>query len=138
MVVLIDTNVVINYITGRDDDEKEASRKIMELCASDYLQGFLAFHSLSIIWYVFRKKPKEETRKWLKNICEILTVTGASHSEVLDAINNEKFTDFEDCLQVKCAKQASADYIITVNTRDYTLSPIPAIMPSDLLKILPR
>ena len=60
MVALIDANVVINYITGREDIEKESSLKVIELCARNQIHGFIALHSLSIIWYVFRKRPKDE------------------------------------------------------------------------------
>ncbi len=32
---------------------------------------------------------------WLKDICRILTVAGASHEQVLEAIDNVQFKDFE-------------------------------------------
>ena len=76
--VLIDANVVITYVTNRDDPYKAASEKLMGLCASEKIDGYLAFHSLSVIWYVLRKWPQERRRKWLKTICTVLTVTGAS------------------------------------------------------------
>ena len=136
MVALIDANVIINYMTGREDHEKESSRKVIEMCARNQILGYIAFHSLSTIWYVFRKRPKDETRKWLKQICEILKVTGASHEEVVNAIEKESFTDFEDCLQDKCAKEVLADYIVTVNTKDYIMAETPAILPSEMVRLL--
>lgn len=33
------------------------------------------------------------------DLCSILYVAGASHDEVLKAIQMDKFKDFEDCLQ---------------------------------------
>lgn len=134
MVVLLDTNVVLNYITGRNDSNAEASIKIMELCASETIEGYLSFHSVSIIWYVLRKLHDDERRAWLKNVCELLTVTGASHEEVVAAIENEKFVDFEDCLQDKCAKEVHAEYIVTCNIADYAQSETPAITPTELIQ----
>ena len=55
MKVLIDTNVALNYLSGRDDPYKEESEEIMRLCAEEQIEGYLAFHSLSTIWYVTRK-----------------------------------------------------------------------------------
>ena len=135
-VVLIDANVVITYITGRDDPYKAASEKLMELCSAERIDGYLAFHSLSVIWYVLRKWPQSRRRKWLKTICTVLTVTGASQAEILSAIENEAFADFEDCLQDKCAKTVQADYIVTGNIRDYRHSEIRAVTPDELLRII--
>jgi hypothetical protein len=44
------------------------------------------------------------------------------------------FSDFEDALQSVCAKQFEADFIVTRNVRDYKLSPIKAISPSDFAR----
>lgn len=71
---------------------------------------------------------------YLKEICKIFTVASASQKEIIDAIDNSNFIDFEDCLQDKCAKDVDADYIITCNVKDYMNSEIEAITPNDFLK----
>ena len=136
MKVLVDTNVLITYVSGREDDYAECIEKIINYCVEEELNGFVAFHSLSIIWYVARKHTEEERRQWLQEICEIFTVVAADQTEILDAIAREDFQDFEDCLQDKCAKMAECDYIITANTRDFMKSEIPAISPSDFIKMM--
>ena len=60
MEILIDTNVILNYITERDDPFRESSKKIMELCAEEKVNGYIAFHSLSIIWYEKNQKTRED------------------------------------------------------------------------------
>ena len=47
---------------------------------------------------------------------------------------NDDFSDFEDCLQMECAKSYEADYIVTRNVSDYETSEIKAITPKDYLK----
>lgn len=37
---------------------------------------------------------------------------------------------FEDCLQVECAKGYGAEYIVTRNVADYSISDIKAILPT--------
>ena len=49
---------------------------------------------------------------------------------------NEDFADLEDRLQVECAREVKADYIITRNTSDFQASPIQAILPEDFLQKL--
>ena len=74
----------------------------------------------------------------LLHLCEVVTVIGASHKDVLDAIKNDRFPDFEDCLQEKCAESIGADYIVTENISDYNNSSIPAITPANLFRIISR
>lgn len=133
-VILIDTNVLLNYITNREDAYLEQSVKIVEMCAKGEINGYIAFHSLSTLWYVLRKKSVKERRGNLRDICKIFSVVAASQVEIADAIEKDSFEDFEDCLQDKCAKEAGADYIVTVNERDFCNSEVPAINPDDFLK----
>ena len=130
MVVLIDTNVALNYILKREPYFHE-SDQIMAWCAAKVLDGYLAFHSLSIIWYVLRKMPDEERRGWLRSLCTILDVASATTEEVLDALEKVKFKDFEDCLQDKCACHIHADFIVTGNIKDYSDSVTKAMNPAD-------
>ena len=133
MAVLIDTNVLLNYITNRNDKYLNESIKIVEFCALGKLNGYIAFHTLSTLWYVLRKKPDKKRRYYLRDICKIFSVASASQTEIVDAIEKESFSDFEDCLQDKCAKEVGADYIITVNEKDFTNSEIEAINPCEFL-----
>ena len=134
MVLLIDANVILNYLLQRDDNELDGSNAIIEKCASLDCVGYIAFHTLSILWYVLRKKDEKIRREYLKTICEIFTVASASQDEILKAIENSEFKDFEDCLQDKCAKDVGADYIITCNVKDYINSEVEAITPSEFIK----
>ena len=72
----------------------------------------------------------------LEIVCDLLTIVGASQEEIVDAVQNKSFKDFEDCLQDKCAKDAGCDYIVTANIRDFKESEVPAIPPDELLKLV--
>ena len=75
-------------------------------------------------------------RDLLKHICTILTVTGASHARVCDAINRDDFVDFEDCLQDECAEEINAKYIITRNVQDFSKAKVTAIEPDSFLNLI--
>lgn len=135
IIALIDTNVIINFITKRDDPYKEACFEVMKLCSENAFDGYIAFHSLSTIWYVVKKqKSEKEARLWLRNICDMLTVTGASQAQIKAAVKNLDFRDFEDCLQDECAVHVNAEYIITCNTKDFKCAKTTVITPDVFVK----
>ena len=135
MAVLIDTNVIIDYLLTREP-HFESSSKIMEKCAARELKGYIAFHSVPNLWYILRKIPEDKRREWLMDICEFLETAGVNHNQVLRAIQMEKFKDFEDCLQEECAVEVMADYIVTRNPGDYKTSRIKVIEPGEFVKLL--
>lgn len=137
MVVLVDTNVVLDFLITREPFYQAAS-KILLKCAANEITGYIAFHSIPNLWYILRKVPEDKRREWMEDICSFLQVAGTCHDEVVVAIRNGNFRDFEDCLQDRCAKTVGADYIITRNTADFLGSEIPAIKPEDFLEMWER
>ena len=63
-------------------------------------------------------------------------MTGASHEKVCDAIDRNEFSGFEDCLQNECAREVSADFIVTRNAEEFKHSRIKAITPQKLLEFM--
>lgn len=135
MVVLVDTNVVIDFLITREPFY-EASAEVIMKCANKELDGHIAFHSIPNLWYILRKIPEDKRRKWLYDICECLKVEGISHEDVLKAIKMAEFKDFEDCLQDRCAEKIMAEYIITRNVKDFEGSIVPAVLPEEFLEII--
>ena len=88
-------------------------------------------------FYITRKDFSiEERRKILSGLCKILTVIGIDYNKISNALDNENFSDIEDCLQMECAKELSADYIITRNIDDFVNSEIKPILPDDFLALM--
>ncbi len=136
MRVLIDTNVALTYVSGREDPFTSEVDTIMRKCAEEEIEGAVAFHTLSTIWYQTRKLPEEMRRDWIRQICALLTVTGADNKAVLEAIDDIDFKDFEDALQDCCAASFQADYTITANIKDFKgVSKIPALTPKEFLEL---
>ena len=106
------------------------------MCAEEKINGYVAFHSIPDIYYILRKTHDTRVRReMLLGICNILTVTSASHESVISAIKNDMFKDLEDCLQDKCAAEINADYIITRNISDFKSSKVKAVTPEQFLSI---
>lgn len=111
--------------------------RMKKLCAENVFDGYIAFHSLSTIWYVIKKqKTEKEARTWLNDICDLLAVAGATQEQVKAAINNLNFRDLEDCLQDECAVHVNAEYIVTCNVRDFKHAKTTVVAPDVFVKII--
>jgi len=136
MVVLLDANILIDYLCDREPFRQNAAR-IFQLCAENTIHGFVAAHSITNIFYILRKKfPARERKQMLLDICEVLDIVDIDKPKIIEALQNENFDDIEDYLQIECAQAANADYLITRNIADFTGSPLTAILPEDFLKRL--
>lgn len=131
--VLDDTNVLLDYLLIREPFYED-SYKIVSDCVDGKLDGCIAAHSISNMFFILRKDFEiKERREILINICKIFTVEGIDFEKILAGLYNEDFSDFEDCLQMECAKTFGADYIITRNVADYQNSEIPPVTPQEFL-----
>ena len=136
MKVLIDTNIMIDALTNRDG-RSGFSVTVIDLCAKQVIDGYVALHSISNMYYILRKQYSDaERRTILKRYNEILKVAEVGNDVVDTAINNTAISDYEDALQYACAETVGADYIVTRNIKDYGKAEIRAISPEELLKRL--
>ena len=71
MVILVDTNVIIDFRMTREPFYR-ASSEIMKKCADGELTGYIAFHSIPNLWYILRKVPEERRRGWMADVCSFL------------------------------------------------------------------
>jgi predicted nucleic acid-binding protein len=135
MAVLLDTNVPLDSFLDRKPFSENA-QKILTLCRERKCKGFVAAHSLTNIFYILRKNFTAEQRKeMLLDLCDIVQVVGIDQIKLVEALRNDDFADIEDCLQVECAAEVNADYIITRDMGGFENSPIPGILPEDFLKL---
>ncbi len=136
MNVLIDTNVMLDYLCQRSEF-CEASNKIMEMCAEEKFSGFIAAHSVLNAYFILRKEyGDDERRKIILKYLEIVDVVSINRQKIENCLLNVDFKDLEDCLQDECAASCGAEYIITRNIKDFQQSKISAIIPEDFIKLM--
>ena len=134
MVILIDTNVILDYLISRQPHMDNAS-DILRLCFEQKCSGYIAAHSITNIFYILRRQFSASERKiMLMELCEFIEVAGIQKREIINALANENFDDVEDSLQAECARMVNADYIVTRNITDFSGLSIPVILPDDFLK----
>ncbi|MBC5713504.1 PIN domain-containing protein [Roseburia sp. BX1005] len=134
MVILIDTNIIIDALADREPYATDA-KQIMEKCATREITGVLAAHSIPNLFYILRKEFSQEERRYLlKNLCKIFQVSELNEKRIIAALENEMFSDFEDGLQEECAVASMADYLVTRNPSDFKHSRIKVILPNEFLR----
>ncbi len=133
--ILIDTNVLLDYLLEREPFFENAKEIIMS-CTEGKVKGCIAAHSIPNMFFILRKDYNaKERREILLNLCKIFDIEGIDEAKLISGLTNEDFSDFEDCLQMECAKSYGADYIVTTNVSDYATSEVKAVTPKDYLEI---
>lgn len=138
MRVLVDTNVLLDYLLEREP-HADYARKIVMACKQKQIFGCIAAHTISNMFFILRKTYSvDERRNILIDICKLFEVEGIDRFKIFQALDNTDFNDFEDCLQMECAKSFHADYIVTRNIEDFSNSKIKCIMPDELCEKLAK
>ena len=131
--ILIDTNVLLDYLLEREPFFEDAKKVILS-CTEGDTKGSIAAHSISNMFFILRKDYTAKERRVISSsLCTIFDVEGIDKAKLLSGLANEEFSDFENCLQMECAKSYGAEYIVTRNVSDYSVSDIKAILPSEYL-----
>ena len=133
MTILLDTNITLDYIAERPFSKSE-TKQIFEMIFSRKINGIIAAHSITNLWYILRKTcTAPERREIINTLLECFEIAEINKTIIQNAINRNNFSDFEDCLQDECAKTYKADYIITRDKDDFTTSLIPTLFPTEFL-----
>jgi predicted nucleic acid-binding protein len=136
MVLLIDSDVLIDYIAKRNPFF-DNSYKIIELQREGLINGYISTQSILNIFFILRKtKSSADRREILRGLCDMFTLCVISIDMIIDSLEDNTFTDFEDCVQMRCAISVNADFIITRNTKDFTNSRIKAVTPAEFLELV--
>ncbi len=136
MKILVDTNIILDVLLKREPHNR-AAQVIMTKCAEREITGYLAAHSIPNIFYVLRKEYSQaERRKFIRNLCEIFRISDLNAEKIMSAIDNEQFSDFEDCLQEECVVAETVDYIVTRNPADFKQSRVKVVEPDEFMKLL--
>lgn len=132
MRVLLDTNIVLDFLLDREPYMDDAER-IIGLSENKTIQAYITANSVTDLFYIMRKHPdQEKCRQAVLNLLAIVGVAGINRNDILSAIAMG-FKDFEDALQTRCAKKIKAEYIITRNDKDFEDKSIKTITPHEFI-----
>jgi len=135
MKVLIDTNVILDVLTGREP-HVEHSAAFLRLCGTR-LTGCVAASQTTDIFYLLQREgmDAQAAKALVKKLTDNVKVVDINAADVQAALASD-MTDYEDALLACCAKRQRASYIITRNEKDFKQSPSPALSPQAFLEQL--
>ncbi len=121
--------MLLDVMAGREKFLADSAR-VFDACEAGEIQGAIAWHTLANAYYLTDDGKK--ALKFFEDLLSFVEVAGGNTEMALEAIG-AGFADFEDALQMVCAEKFEADFIVTRNVKDYKLSAIKAIAPSDFI-----
>jgi len=132
MRIFIDANIVLDVLLKRTEFIEE-SANVLAICKSK--KSALAPHTISNVFFITRKEyTAKERKKILLDILEYIDIVPTGKHQVVQALKNDDIDDFEDALQLECAKEFNADYIVTRDLPGFTNKEIAVISPDEFIK----
>lgn len=135
MRVLLDTNVVLDFILKRPPFDLEA-KEIIARSARRQITIFVSPITPINAFYTTRKeKGKAVAFQAVEDFLKLVEIaeTGKQVLENAFALN---FNDYEDAVQSACASAENLDAIVTRNVKDYKNAALPVYSPTDFLRVL--
>ena len=134
-IILIDLNIVLDVLQRREPFF-EASARLLAAVETGLLEGFIAAHSITTLFYLIQKdKSSAEARASITNLLQFLKIAPVNQSTIDQALNLD-YDDFEDAVQMISALQCKAEYLITRNITDFQPPLLPVLQPIDFLSTL--
>jgi predicted nucleic acid-binding protein len=132
--LLIDTNVVLDILLNRQPHYANAMQ-IFGLTRMNLINCYISASSVTDIFYISQKQiGKKSAKEALKKILTVFLPATVTDNDIYRALSLN-WDDFEDSVQFVVGDSFSAEYIVTRNIKDYSLSTIPAITPEQFIKL---
>lgn len=133
MKILIDSDVCIDFLTGRAPHFTYA-QKLFWKAEEKQLDAVVSPESFSNIFYVLRKFYTVELivtkLSEMRSLVEVENLRGSAIDQALVA----GWSDFEDAIQHFYAIDSSCEAIITRNTRDYKKAKLQVFTPFEFIE----
>lgn len=134
MKICFDANVVIDIFLASDDLlHSFAAYDIAALCKHD---TYVCASSVPTIAYVLHRRGMTNDRlsSLIPAFFELFSVLDTTESDCKKAASNP-MGDYEDAVIAESANRNGIDLILTRNVKDFEESPVPALTPTDFVRI---
>lgn len=130
MRVLIDTNVVLDFLQEREPFAENAARLFERVDAGE-IEGFIAATTITNIYYIVRKAAGAIVAQ--DAITQVLTDINICvvDRNVLKQAIALNFRDFEDAVQYVCGVLYFVDAIVTRDASGFVGGEIPVMLPGE-------
>ena len=128
MRVFIDTNIFAEYIFERE--QSASVQKIFQAIKEKNIEAFTSSASLYTMAYISEQMLKRkgvhqpeqanQVRKIIESLLQLVQIGNIEHSDMMIGVNDTSFSDIEDSFQNQCALKNGCNYLITINTKDFS------------------
>jgi predicted nucleic acid-binding protein len=130
--VLIDTNVILDYLLKRET-YYEHSRRILNAAFDNKILAFISATTITDIHYIVKKSmDKFKSINLIKDLIKFIDVANVDRNIVIEALNSN-FKDFEDAIQVYSSINNNISLIITRNDKDFKETDISIMTPATFI-----
>lgn len=136
MRVLVDTNIVLDFLLQRDPFFQDADLLFQAIDAGQVV-GYVTATTLTDIFYISRKHTRsiEQARQAVSETLTAMVICPVDRA-VLESAFNSGLVDFEDAVQIFGAVSQGLDSILTRDNKGFLSSPIPVLSIQELLQQL--
>ncbi len=136
MRVLIDTNVLLDYLLNREPFLQDAEA-LFNTIDSGQVVGYVTATTLTDIFYIARRQTRsiELARVAVSNTLAVMVICSVNRA-VLEVALASGLADFEDAVQISCAVSQGLDAIVTRDFLGFSSAAIPVLSVRQLLEQL--
>lgn len=136
MRILVDTNIIIDALTGREPF-RESAEQIFLLAANQIEDMYITASSATDIYYLVRKHlhNTEKSKNTMSKLYQLFGILDVTAKDCQDALVSD-MKDYEDAVISCCAKRNQMDNIVTRNTKDFEKSKVRALLPDEFIKLV--
>jgi len=135
MRVLLDTNVILDFVLARQPFFAEADSIFVNL-ENNHFEAFVSAITPINVFYTTRKEKDKATAFTAIEALLKLVQIADSNNHIYQNALLINFNDYEDAVQHECAVAENLDAIVTRNTKDYKNSSVKVYSPSEFLQFL--
>ena len=131
--IFLDTNILLDYLLFRSE-EALAVEYLFNVCRQETIELYIAVHSLTNLFYIMRTDLSAAKRKQIVlNFAAMCHMQEISSDTIERAVAGAYSDDLEDALQIQCAIDCRADYVLTRDTEGFNNCPIKVLAPHLLI-----
>lgn len=136
MKVLIDTNILLDFLLQREPFRQEAE-ELFQAIDSGKVIGYVAASTLTDIFYIARRHTHsvEKARQAVLETLTVMVICPVTRT-ILESAIASGITDFEDAVQIACAVAQGLEAILTRDMQGFASSSVPVLSVGQLLEQL--
>ncbi|MGD1862860.1 MAG: type II toxin-antitoxin system VapC family toxin [Leptolyngbyaceae cyanobacterium] len=134
MRVLVDTNIVLDFLLQREPFSQDAELLFQAIDMGEIV-GYVTATALTDIFYISRKHTRsvEQARQAVSEMLIVMMICPVNRV-VLESAFNSGLADFEDAVQIFSAITQGLEAIVTRDAQGFLSSPIPVLSSRELLQ----